>query len=609
MSLLDDLNHRYLALHTAKEDAFWATKMGLRGGDGDLFEQNEIRLKEFTTDGSWIPKLRAALQAPDLTGRERLGLQGWLRFFEVNAMERPEARAAFNSIVKMEAELARARIQMKLGYKDPKTKELIPAGSNKLRLMVMTHPDEATRKAAWEGLRSIEAFVLENGFIEVVKERNKLGRLMGFKDFYDWKVKLCEGFSQQELFTVLDDLVANTSEACRASVETVARAKGPAAIEPWNFEFTTAGDLTAERDPYLRMESALINWGRSFARLGIRYEGAHMDVDLIDRKGKFENGFMHGPVPAFFDRDQFITARINFTANAVPGQVGGGRRELETLFHEGGHAAHFANIKMPAPCFSQEFAPTSIAFAETQSMFLDSLVGDPDWLTSYARNDAGQPMPPELIKRSLKEQHEFRAHRLRKMMIVPYFERVLYQMSDAELTPKNILEAGRRIEANMVFQPSDSRPILSVPHLLSNDSSAYYHGYVLAQMAVFHTRAYFLQRDGQIMDNPRIGKDLAEVYWKPGNSKTFFEFVQALTGQPFSAKATVDLVNKPLDHVHRDADAMIAKGKTLPQGNGAVELDATIRMVHGDDVIASNEHSSFEHMAETYERWLRAQEH
>jgi Zn-dependent oligopeptidase len=328
----------------------------------------------------------------------------------------------------------------------------------------------------------------------------------------------------------------------------------------------------------------------------------------VDRKGKHENGFMHGPVPAFVDRDKFVTARINFTANAVPGQVGSGKRALETLFHEGGHAAHFANIEMPAPCFSQEFAPTSIAFAETQSMFLDSVVGDPDWLTRYARNEAGQPVPPELIKRSLKEKHTFLAHFLRKLMIVPYFERALYGMTDAQLTSKNILETGRQIEAQMVFQPSDARPILSVPHLLASDSSAYYHAYVLAQMAVFHTRAFFRERDGQIMDNPRIGQDLAWSYWKPGNSKTFFQFIEGLTGKPFSAKATVDLVNKPLDKVFTEADAMVAKEKTLPADQKRVELDASILMMHGDEVIAANESSTFEQMADKYRLWLRAQE-
>ena len=33
-----------------------------------------------------------------------------------------------------------------------------------------------------------------------------------------------------------------------------------------------------------------------------------------------------------------------------------------------------------------------------------------------------------------------------------------------------------------------ARPLLSVPHLLSDEASCYYHGYVLAEMAVHQTR-------------------------------------------------------------------------------------------------------------------------
>ena len=54
--------------------------------------------------------------------------------------------------------------------------------------------------------------------------------------------------------------------------------------------------------------------------------------------------------------------------------------------HEAGHAAHFANIAQGSPLFSQERAPTSVAYAETQSMFLDSLVGDAAWRGRYARD-------------------------------------------------------------------------------------------------------------------------------------------------------------------------------------------------------------------------------
>ena len=59
MSLLQELNHRYLQLHTAKEDAFWAAKMGLAGSTEGDFEAKEIRLKEYISDASHIARVRA----------------------------------------------------------------------------------------------------------------------------------------------------------------------------------------------------------------------------------------------------------------------------------------------------------------------------------------------------------------------------------------------------------------------------------------------------------------------------------------------------------------------------------------------------------------------
>ena len=45
--------------------------------------------------------------------------------------------------------------------------------------------------------------------------------------------------------------------------------------------------------------------------------------------------------------------QANFTSLATPSQVGSGKTALVTLLHEGGHAAHFANIDQPSPFFSQ----------------------------------------------------------------------------------------------------------------------------------------------------------------------------------------------------------------------------------------------------------------
>jgi hypothetical protein len=604
--LLAKLNREYLEAHFEKEDAFWKDKMGLAARVPGAFEEKENRLQGWVSDPRYLPALRAELSKADLSPEDRIGLQGWLRFFDVHAIENPEAKALAVRIVGMEGRLQEARGAMKLGYRDPGTGELVPASSVRLGLMVRTSPDEALRKAAHRGLQSIEGEVLAQGFLDIVKERNRLGRMLGYEDYYDYKVSRNEGFSKKVLFDILGDLEKRTRETCKASLDALAKDRGPSAREGWNFLYFTAGDVTAQMDPYFGFGTALGRWGRSFTALGIKYRGATLTLDLLDRKGKYENGFMHGPVPGFMDGGRYLPARINFTANAIPGQIGSGHRATETLFHEGGHAAHFSNILMPAPCFSQEYAPTSVAFAETQSMFLDSFIETPDWLVRYARDAAEKPMPLDLIRANIAKKHPYKAFSLRAMLTVCFAEKAIYEMPEASLTPENVIKTLRAIESDLQFLNEGTRPVLSVPHLLSGESSAYYHGYVLAEMAVHQTRRHFERRDGFLVDNPAVGRDLAEHYWKPGNARTFLDMVQGLTGQPFGAEATVEMVNKPLGEALAEVDKASARAKEAAPRR-TVDLDAIIRIAHGDTLIASNENGeSFDEIERKFAEWLAA---
>ncbi|MEO6094720.1 MAG: M3 family metallopeptidase [Fibrobacteria bacterium] len=602
--LLEELNRTYLKAHFEKEDAFWKDKMALAARVPGDFEKKEIRLQTWISDPKYLPALRAELAKPGLTAEDRIGLQGWMRFFEVHAIENPEAKALANRIVEMEGRLQEARQAMKLGYIDPATGAFTPASSIRLGLLVRTSQDEALRKAAHRGLQTIEREMLDLGFLEIVRERNKLGRMLGYEDYYDYKVKRNEGFSKQVLFDILEDLERSTREACKASIDGLAKASGASAREGWNFLYLTAGDVTSQMDPYFGFGKALGRWGRSFTALGIRYRGATLTLDLLDRKGKYENGFMHGPVPGFMDAGEYAPASINFTANAIPGQVGSGHRATETLFHEGGHAAHFSNILMPSPCFSQEYAPTSVAFAETQSMFLDSFIETPEWLLRYARDEHGMPMPLDLIRENIIKKQPFKAFSLRAMLTVCFAEKAIYEMPDAELVADNVIKTLRGIERDMQFLNEGTRPVLSVPHLLSGESSAYYHGYVLAEMAVHQTRRFFLMRDGALVDNPNIGRDLAEHYWKPGNARTFLEMVQGLTGRPFGADATVEMVNKPLPEALTEVETAQRRNAGAV-ADRKVDLDAVIRIVHGDELIASNENGeSFDDIERVFAAWL-----
>lgn len=605
--LLQELNEQYITLHSAKEEAFWAEKMGLKESVPGDFEAKEIRLQAFITDATMLPKLRAELERDDLDQEERTGLEGWVRFFAANAIESEEAKALAAKIVAMEGELNRARGGMRLGYTDPDTGQFTPMNSAQLNLMVQTLPSETERRAAWESLRLIEPFVLEHGFIEVVKERNRLARMLGYEDYYDYKVTLNEGFSKRKLFELLDELERDTRDACQRSIDGLVEQVGESAREGWNFDYLTSGDLKSAVDPYHRFDDALNRWGRSFAAMGVRYGGAEMKLDLVSRPTKHDNGFMHGPFPCYVDRGNFLPARINFTANAVPGQTGSGERGMNTLLHEGGHAAHFANIRMPAPCFSQEFTPTSVAYAETQSMFMDSLMEDPDWLNRYAHDADGNQMPQELMMEVLAKNHRFRAFQVRRIMVVSYGERAIYEMPENDLTPENILAALRQAERKILLLNDSPRPILSVPHLLAGEASAYYHGYVLAEMAVAQTRDFFLQRDGYLLDNPSIGPDLAKGYWNLGNSRSFLDLVQDVTGKPFSARAIVTQVNRSMEEAIANAERMIAAEPSIPRHTGPIDLGASISIVHGDTLVASTEvEGSFEGMSKKFEEWIRA---
>jgi hypothetical protein len=68
---------------------------------------------------------------------------------------------------------------MQLGYTLPDG-SFHPMSSVGLRNEMRTSKDEAIRKAAYEGLRSIGPFVLDNGFVEIIKLRNKMAKSLGF---------------------------------------------------------------------------------------------------------------------------------------------------------------------------------------------------------------------------------------------------------------------------------------------------------------------------------------------------------------------------------------------------------------------------------------------
>ena len=597
---VDQFNREYLDVHTRKEDFFWTTYMGTEK-DEHALENAETAYKAYISDPRRLGEVREAL-AQVRDPKEKLALQGWLNFFESHSVENPEAQRLQTKLIELEQSIFQKRAKHKLQYINA-AGETKDGSSVVMATNIAAAEDETTRKSSHQALLGLEQWVLNNGFIELIKVRNEFARAQGYKNYFDYRVFKNERMSNEELFTILTEFEEMTRESCRKHLDSVAKEKGPSAILGHNLKFAVAGSAEKQLNPYLPFKDSLEVWCKSFARLGIEYRGATLSLDLFDRKGKYDNGFMHGPQPCFYDHERWIPARINFTSNATPNLVGSGKKGLGTLFHEGGHAAHFANITMNSPCFSMEYPPTSMAYAETQSMFCDSLIDDGDWLKLYARNNQGDPIPDEIIRLLLTSDHPFKAFMERSILVVPIFENRLYQLTDSELTPESITRLARRCENEILLIDCSPRPLLSVPHLLGAESACSYQGYLLAHMAVYQTRSHFLRKYGHLADNPKIGPDLAKYYWNPGNSLSHKETVRNLTGKTLSGRELAEFCNLDNDSLWTETrskiDSALARGALPTSG----DLNAKIRIVHGAEQIANNE-ETMEGMWRAFSDWV-----
>lgn len=608
------LNRDYLAVHQAKEDLFWQNYMAIGGTHVSAdFAAAEQAYKRFISSSTRPREIRrhitALERAPQSPERDDTlhGLGGWARFFACNVIEDAEAQRLMDDIIAEENNLYARRKTLTLTHINDQGQSA-PATLGELLTNQANNPDESARQSSHQALLSLEQWLLHNGFPTLVRLRNRFARQMGYRNYFDYKVNKTEQMSPEQLFGVLDRFEQETRDSNQRSLRRLEQEKGEAALEPWNIRFQTAGDVTRQMDPYLPFAESLGRWVNSFKRLNISFNGARMQLDLLVRRGKYENGFMHGPVPPFLQQGTWVPARINFTSLAKPDQVGSGIGGINTLFHEGGHAAHFANIRQNAPCFSQEFPPTSMAYAETQSMFCDSLLDDADWLKRYALNGNGEPPPDELIHASIAARQPMRSFNERHILLVPYFEWALYQWADDELTPEAITRLARDTEQRILGIEGSPRPTMAIPHLLSQESACSYQGYLLALMAVEQTRRFFIKRDGYLADNAAIGPSLAVHYWRPGNSVSHDDTLKSLTGEGFNPVYLASACNQTVEEAWREAQEKMAHARARPQAAADFDLNASISVIDGEQILASNEHGD-EQMCRDFADAIRRRYH
>ncbi len=597
--VLQEFNQTYEELHQKFEEAFWDFQMGdhAKGEEMNLAEKDR---NFFRSNPDNLVKIAALFADTETLPKDRERLKIWQNFFALYQTP-PQLIPIKDKIAKLESDISQKLSTRKEGYKDPKTGEFITASKLKMRMLMRTSPDEDLRKACFDALEELNGQLVKE-YIEIVSLRNEYARALGFEDFYAYRLNICEGMTKKQVFDLFDEIYKGTMGTFN-DIRELEKSR-PRLRKPWNFGFMMAGEFTHEEDPYYNFDKALTLWGRSFSALGIDYKGGALQLDLLDRKGKYNNGFCHYCKTVNFNTGKRDPGASNFTCNVVYGQIGTGFQGMDTLFHEGGHAADRLNAEQSEVCLNTEWPPASIAWAETHSQFLDEMFSSIEWRVRYAKNEKGDPYPWDLFERKLRKLRILAPLGLHHIMFVSEFEKIIYESKN--LTAEEIIEVAKSMHRKYFDFSEDSLSALSVPHIYSWDSSAYYHAYGLAILALQQWRKYFYDKYGYIVDNPEVGREMTAV-WELASSKNFAEFVKLATGEDLSPKAFLEDANMSIENYLETTRKRIDKLSSVPEYNKPVQLNAQIKMVHGKELIADNS-LSFEDMAQRYKDWLHKQQ-
>jgi hypothetical protein len=122
---------------------------------------------------------------------------------------------------------------------------------------------------------------------------------------------------------------------------------------------------------------------------------------------------------------------------------------------------------------------------------------------------------------------------------------------------------------------------------------------------VAQTRRHFVRTYGHILDNPRIGADLATHFWARGNQRTFRDYVADLTGEALSADAFVAEVTRSADDAVAEARRQVDGLSAIPEPPDEIDLDVRLGVVHGSEVIAPPG-TSVPEVVQRFRSWLEA---
>lgn len=355
----------------------------------------------------------------------------------------------------------------------------------------------------------------------IVALRIQKAKLLGYRTYADFKLRRRMAKTPANVYKLLDRiwkvaLPAAKREAAALQALITKEGKG-FRLQPWDWWYYSEKQRRAQYDlddkelrPYFKLDNVLQGaftvatklYGLSFAErkdlpgfhpearaFEVREQGgAHVGilyVDYFPRKSK-RGGAWCGSFRRQWKRDgkriaPLITNVGNFTAPTKGKPSLLSFEEVETLFHEFGHALHSLLNDTTYPGSTQG---VKVDFVELPSQIMENWASAPQVLKLYARHhETNQPIPDALIAKINRSRHFNQGFVTVEYMAACYLDLAWHTLEQPPTDDVNTFEAKALAKIRMLPEIVVRYRSSYFAHIFSGDYySAGYYSYLWAQV-------------------------------------------------------------------------------------------------------------------------------
>ncbi len=262
-------------------------------------------------------------------------------------------------------------------------------------------------------------------------------------------------------------------------------------------------------------------------------------MDMFPRKGKYNHFAQFGIIPGrMLEEERYRRPVVALVCNFPP--PAGDRPSLltygdvETLFHEFGHALH----SVLTQARFMEFSGTSVPrdFVEAPSQMLENWVRDKTVLDRFAVDyrDGRSKIPADTLERLEAARLATIATHYRGQIGYGLLDLALHMTTDDTVFQNAAGVANRVMSETFLPVPEGTALIATFSHLAGGYDAGYY-GYAWADAIAADLVSVFRKAPGGLMDT-RIGKRLRDEIYAVGGSREIDDTLRAFLKRPRSLR-------------------------------------------------------------------------